>query len=218
MCKGQKQCNELGVDIKFWSKQTPLQPPRWVNNEILLFEKAYKLALENNIQESIELLKTIKNSKLQNWYIQHGQVSGRFRKKALQINIEKPKNINLDELRSPDKYRKEVFKRDNYTCQYCGGRVIPKEIFIRYEKLVGRDNFQATGTNLERHGVVLMSRANADHIIPWTHGGKTNTDNLITSCWSCNYGKSGFTLEEIGLVDPRENDYSNINWEGLLDA
>jgi len=216
MCRGQKQCSELGTDIYLWSNKTPLQPPAWVDNEILLFEKAYRLALENNIQESIELLKTIRNTELQNWYIEHGQVSGRFRKKILQINIEKPKDIKLDELRSPDKYKKEVFKRDNYTCQYCGGKVIPKEIFTQYEKLVGRNNFRATGTNRERHGIVLMSRANADHIIPWAHGGKTNTDNLITSCWSCNYGKSGFTLEEIGLAEPRENNYSNKDWGGLL--
>jgi len=64
------------------------------------------------------------------------------------------------------KLRFEVFKRDNFTCQYCGNS-IPK--------------------------VVLE----VDHIHPVSKGGKNNSDNLITSCFDCNRGKSNNELTEI---------------------
>lgn len=160
------------------------------------------------------MLSTIKSDDLRNWYCEHGQMSGMFRNNELNIETIS-KHVSLDPLRSPDRYRKEVFKRNNYTCQYCGTRVIPKEVFTTYSKFIGVNFFRATGTNNERHGIVLAFRANADHIIPWIHGGRTNPENLITSCWSCNYGKSGYTLEEIGINDPRERRLTHKGWEGL---
>ena len=56
--------------------------------------------------------------------------------------------------------RFEIFKRDNFTCQYCG-------------------------RNVKEDGVKL----NADHIIPKSKGGKDTEKNLITSCEECNLGK-----------------------------
>ena len=216
MCRGKTQCDELGIDISVWSKEAPLQPPTWFSDQIAIFEKAFKLAAQGDINKSIEVLKTIRNTDLQDWYIEHGQISGKFRNKILQIPSNKSKDIICDLLRSPEKYAEEVFKRDNYTCQYCGGKVVSKKILKKYEDLVGSDHFRSTGTNRQRHGIVLSSRANADHIIPWNLGGKTNLDNLITSCWSCNYGKSGYTLEQLKLDNPKNNNYTNKNWFGLM--
>ncbi len=215
MCRGKLQCNELGVNFDTWNTKTPLKPPTWFSNQINIFEHAFELATQGNIQKSIEILQTIRNIDLQDWYIEHGQVSGRFRNKILQIPRNKSKDILCDPLRSPEKYAEEVFKRDSYTCQYCGGKVISKKIFKKYEDLVGSDHFKSTGTNRQRHGIVLASRANADHIIPWNLGGKTDPDNLITSCWSCNYGKAGYTLEQLQLDNPKDNDYLNKDWFGL---
>lgn len=62
------------------------------------------------------------------------------------------------------KTRFEVFKRDSFTCQYCG-RKAPD--------------------------VVLE----VDHIKPVSKGGDNNIINLITSCSSCNNGKSNIPLD-----------------------
>ena len=62
--------------------------------------------------------------------------------------------------------RFEVFKRDNFTCQYCG-------------------------RNVKEDGVKL----HCDHIIPQSKGGEDNMKNLITSCMECNSGKSDVLLE-----------------------
>jgi CRISPR/Cas system Type II protein with McrA/HNH and RuvC-like nuclease domain len=65
------------------------------------------------------------------------------------------------------KLRFEVFKRDKFTCKYCG-RVI-------------------------KDGIKLE----VDHIIPVSKGGKSNMDNLVTACKDCNRGKSDNLLNEI---------------------
>lgn len=66
------------------------------------------------------------------------------------------------------KLRFEVFKRDNFTCQYCGRNI--KE------------------DNIKLH---------CDHKIPKIEGGKDELNNLITSCKECNLGKSDVLLINI---------------------
>lgn len=64
------------------------------------------------------------------------------------------------------KVRFDVFKRDNFTCNYCG-RSTPSVIL------------------------------EVDHIIPVSKNGSNNIDNLITSCFDCNRGKSNNELTSI---------------------
>jgi hypothetical protein len=64
------------------------------------------------------------------------------------------------------KIRFEIFKRDNFTCQYCGA-----------------------------HPPIVILEP--DHINPVCNGGQNNIDNLVTSCFECNRGKSGNLLTSI---------------------
>ncbi len=73
---------------------------------------------------------------------------------------DKIKDGSIYESNSYLKLRWDVFKRDNFTCQYCGRNV--KDDKIKLE---------------------------ADHIIPRSKKGKTIMNNLITSCFECNQGK-----------------------------
>lgn len=70
------------------------------------------------------------------------------------------------------KTRFEVFKRDAFTCAYCGSH--PPSIVLH-----------------------------VDHIQPVALGGGNHMDNLVTSCESCNLGKSANSLLDIpqSLVD-----------------
>jgi len=84
-------------------------------------------------------------------------------RKALRIKLSKI-NYLLYSLRiSKRPSRKlnsyQVFKRDNFTCQYCGKSV--------------------------KDGV----RLHVDHIIPLVKGGDNSNKNLITSCQKCNLEK-----------------------------
>ncbi len=72
------------------------------------------------------------------------------------------------------KRRFEVFKRDNFTCQYCGSN--PKEDGVKIE---------------------------CEHIIPKSKGGADTMGNLITACRGCNVGKSDTELSERNLLHIR---------------
>ena len=69
----------------------------------------------------------------------------------------------------PNSTRFEVFKRDSFTCQYCGAAA---------------------------PDVIL----NVDHINPVAHGGTNDILNLITSCFTCNSGKSDKKLSDDSVV------------------
>lgn len=62
--------------------------------------------------------------------------------------------------------RFEVFKRDLFTCQYCGSH--PPRVILH-----------------------------VDHIIPVSKGGKNEMDNYVTSCDTCNLGKSNISLTSV---------------------
>lgn len=62
--------------------------------------------------------------------------------------------------------RTAVFKRDNYTCVYCGKRL----------------SRRSTATQ--------ENRPTADHIIPKSQGGDSTEENLVTACRKCNLEKA----------------------------
>ena len=62
--------------------------------------------------------------------------------------------------------RFNIFKRDKFTCQYCG-RTPPTIVLV------------------------------LDHILPVAKGGETVDHNLITSCETCNQGKSDIVLSDV---------------------
>lgn len=61
------------------------------------------------------------------------------------------------------KIRFEVFKRDEFTCTYCGQK--PPAVVLE-----------------------------VDHVIPVARGGQDAIENLTTSCFDCNRGKSDRAL------------------------
>ena len=64
------------------------------------------------------------------------------------------------------KLRFEIFKRDGFSCQYCGNT--PPQVTLEI-----------------------------DHIKPVSKGGTNDINNLITSCFDCNRGKSNILLKQI---------------------
>ena len=65
--------------------------------------------------------------------------------------------------------RRNIFKRDNWTCQYCGVR---------------------------RKNSKLLT---IDHVYPRSKGGGTQWTNLVTACPTCNGKKSNKLLRECGM-------------------
>jgi len=66
--------------------------------------------------------------------------------------------------------RKNIYLRDEFTCQFCGTEV---------KKL--------------KNGIKDLT---FDHVLPRCQGGITTWTNIVTACWKCNHKKGGQTPEQ----------------------
>lgn len=203
MCKqkGNTFCSELGLEVSKWSTQTPLAKPAWIESLFADLMTTQNLAQEGRIEEARQVLTNSPDHKLRDWFSVHGQNSGVWRFKAFG-SLRATVTGLADPNKSFSKFEKSLFERDNLHCRYCGSNVVAKKDFKVLQSVVGEEVLPLEGTNAGRSGYYLMFCATLDHVIPHSLGGQTDKDNLVTSCWSCNYGKSNFTLEQIGLDDP----------------
>jgi len=85
-----------------------------------------------------------------------------------------PSVIALKKYIKPAKHpaftRFNLFLRDRFTCQYCGGT--------------------------QRNGLDLTF----DHVVPRAHGGRTTWENVTTACAPCNLSKGGRTPKEADMM------------------
>jgi hypothetical protein len=219
VCRAADSCTELGTDSTQWSKKAPLLPPKFFDEALEHFVRAYRLAEVQDLETSLVELEKTRSDDLRDWFVEHGQMSG-WHHRVKGLNLPKPAEYMgpLETERSIKAFEASVYVRDGYMCRYCSLRVIDTKSLIRFEKWVGSENFKVKGKgNQVRHGVALVFRATADHVVPISHGGRTNLENLVTSCWSCNYGKYNALVEQMGLDDPRERPAEALtDWNGLM--
>ncbi len=108
-----------------------------------------------------------------------------------------------------------IWRRDRFTCRYCGGRTIPppvlRAISLRWPELV-------PGNRMARADAVpppyLAQAATIDHPRASSDdAGSTTEENLVTACWLCNTHKGGLGLDQLGwtLLDIADED-----WDGLV--
>ena len=205
----------LGKDPKTWPVFCLVQYPVNFDVEIDKFVSAVEFAVQGSITESIKLLSTIQSKELSDWFIEVGQNAGAYRMKGLGRNTSKQHSGN--QLKWPKNREYEVLERDAYRCRYCQIRLIHEKQLDAYEKLVGNEAFPNGDTNRSRHGIRLIMRATFDHVVPVSHDSdedKNVLENVVASCWSCNFGKSYFTVKELGLELPREPMFQD-DWDGL---
>jgi 5-methylcytosine-specific restriction endonuclease McrA len=69
--------------------------------------------------------------------------------------------------------RRAIFKRDDYTCQYCGKQA--------------------------PYGIP-MDELSIDHVLPKSQGGKTLWDNVVLACVKCNRKKDNKTPEQARMI------------------
>ena len=157
----------------------------------------------------------MRSDEMRLWFDEHGQSSGKHRAQKLGISAPTVSSNEFDSIRSPARYEKLVFERDCYKCRYCGLRLIAKEVLVAFERAVGTSVFRTQGTNAQQHGAIHAFKIVADHVVPYKRGGRTNLDNLISACPGCNYGKERFTIEQLGIDDPRDRPLQLTDWDGL---
>lgn len=196
MCRNKGECSELGPDPGFWDKECPLRRPEWFDGEICKFVESLECLLQGNRSACHERISEIKSNEMAEWFIEHGQMSGRHRKRLL--DLPKPDAVPIelrDPVRSPRKFQTVVFERDGYHCRYCGGKLISQNVLKLFVKNLGSNLFRKGPTNISTHGIIHIAWPVADHVLPWNMGGKTDLHNLVASCGACNYGKDGYTCD-----------------------
>jgi len=219
MCRGKTSCDVLGIDSSKWSKTSCLQVPEFFEEALETFSLAIRELVSGDQKKSLELLSQCKSELVGNFFIEHGQQSAYFRvrdKKQIDVLNKAAKTFNPSPRLLP-KVEKLVFLRDSYRCRYCGLRIISKEVFAEYSRIVGREFFSVERENSKRNGLTLGLRGVADHVEPFASGGLTEIENLVTSCYSCNFGKAGYSLEQLGIEDPRLRPPVNDDWHGLTE-
>lgn len=218
MCRGRNLCSELGTNPEKWDNCSPLPTPHWFAGQIDIFESAVNDFVADNKELCLAKLNQIRSEEITNWYIEHGQMSGRHRNLILKVPPPPTIDISLrDRIRSPQKIQDAVFERDGYKCRYCGNKLL-SQLFIRlFIKKLGSQLFQRGETNVTTHGIIHIAWPVADHVIPWNKGGRTNMENLVSSCATCNYGKDGYTIEQLGIQNPFNREPILDKWNGLTD-
>ena len=129
-----------------------------------------------------------------------------------------PKTLDKSERdpkRKPSKQdERALIERDGYQCRFCGIPVIRSEVRIAMRKHYP-DELKWRSSNSEQHAAFQCMWVQYDHILPHSRGGRTDLDNLAITCSGCNYGRGEYTLEEVGLIDPRTRPVTRTDWDGL---
>ncbi|MYA87704.1 MAG: hypothetical protein F4X97_04505 [Boseongicola sp. SB0662_bin_57] len=121
----------------------------------------------------------------------------------------------------PASVQRVVLDRDGCFCRFCGIPVIRPEA-----RKIMRDAYPETvergAGNLERHAAFQAMALDFGHIVPRSRGGRNTPDNLVVSCAPCKSGRGNWTLEEVGVADPRSTPASARpvppalrKWDGL---
>ena len=104
--------------------------------------------------------------------------------------------------------------RDGFHCRFCGLPVIRPEI-RRVIQALYPNEVQWGKSNISQHAAFQCMWAQYDHVVPHSHGGTNDLENLVVTCAACNFGKMQYTLEELGLIDPRLFAPIQSQWDGL---
>ena len=220
MCRKSKFCTELNKDPEKWNKRCPLSLPNYFNEAVDGFTIAISKIVEGSFKESLKAFEDFDSDAVGNFFIEHGQQSSYSRVsnwKKIKIENKLNRRPNPSPRNPTERLTREVFERDFYRCRYCGLKIIPKEVFSEYSRIVGSNNFSVARKNSERNGLTLGLRGVADHVYPHSLCGRTELDNLVTSCYSCNFGKAEYTLKQIGIEDPRFKQPKDDSWRGLME-
>ena len=110
---------------------------------------------------------------------------------------------------------RRLFEKFGWNCAYCG---IP--LIDRRARAVFRKNYPSVRiwglTNDDRHNAFMCMDNEFDHVLPRSRGGTNDFENFVTACAPCNCGKESWTLEQLGLLDPREHHVPSQQWDGLV--
>jgi hypothetical protein len=214
MCKDDIPCLLIGTDDSSWPKDYLVKAPDWFPESILKFKTILDLYLSKEYLKVTNSLSLLRSEEMREFYRKHAIWA--FKTRASNKPV---KNKELQKLRMPSmRVRSEIFLRDGYVCQYCSLPVVNTRVFHEFSKSIGIEQFSSEKSDTKANGIVLGFSATVDHVDPYSSGGDSNTNNLVTTCWGCNFGKLNYSLEDLRINDPRSLPKKvSYAWNGLID-
>jgi hypothetical protein len=125
-----------------------------------------------------------------------------------------PKEQRLKARMPTSAEKRDLHQRDGYHCRFCGISVIRMEVCVRIRKKYPQA-LRWGRRNVEQHAAFQAMWAQYDHLLPHARGGNDDLENIVVTCAPCNFGRMNFTLEEVGLIDPRTREPVRSTWTGL---
>ncbi len=108
----------------------------------------------------------------------------------------------------------EIVRRHGRTCAFCGIPLITVQVRKAFNRIY--PNAAHWGPkNTDYHAAFACMWLQYDHILPHSRGGDNSLENLVLTCAGCNFGRMGYTLEQVGLLDPRRRLPPLTDWDGL---
>jgi 5-methylcytosine-specific restriction endonuclease McrA len=107
-----------------------------------------------------------------------------------------------------------LYKRDGYHCRFCGMPVIRGKVRERIRKVYPAA-LRWSKKNEEQHTAFQLLWGTVDHILPHARGGTNDFENTVVVCQPCNCARMHYTLDEVGLIDPRTREPVRSTWDGL---
>jgi len=205
----------LGDDESAWPKHFIVKVPPDIRADIDRVVEAVQVA-PTDPKKAKSIIGLVNAEEMKRWFIDVALWSGFWRaerRKSSGVNKTK-KSIRIP---IRQKQLEELFNRDGWHCRYCGNPVGGnRKHFKKFAKQIDFPELVHGRSDETRHGIYLMMMASYDHVVPLNSGGSNETQNLVTACWPCQFGKYSFTLEELGIDAPRsDSSYSHDDWKGI---
>jgi len=176
------------------------------------FRKACDLAVDKKFEDANEVLASLDSDKLRLQFYATWKEYDRLNSEALKPLNHYPKIKKVDKRMPPAAVVREVYERDFWTCRWCDTPVIAEKPIKAMHKLFPL-TFEKGTTNDSMHGLMLSSRVSLDHVRPHSFGGTNEIENLVTSCWPCQFGRGNDLIERLGLSDPRDREPIASDWD-----
>ena len=177
------------------------------------FRKTCELVEAGILDAAERLLTDLDSEKLRLQFYATWKEYDRLNALALKPLKDYPKNKKVDKRMPPAAIVREVYERDFWARRWCGTPVIADKPIKAMHKLFAVTFYKGM-TNDSMHGLMLSSRVSLDHVRPHSFGGTNEIENLVTSCWPCQFGRGNDLIERLGLSDPRERDPIPSDWDG----
>jgi len=205
----------LETNPSTWPSHCLVTYPAEFDSQIDKLGQALKLA-NTDPDKARDIVKSIDSEKMKRWFIDVALKSGAWRAKYSGVSGVDVKNSRRRKAIS-QKRLENLFERDKWRCRYCGIRIAGnRKHFKKFAKTIRMPELVSGRTDESRHGLYLMLMASYDHVKPQSEGGSNDDSNLVTSCWSCQFGKYKYSLEELGLQSPFDRDSVALGaWRGL---